>query len=448
MWLAAFGIGPAVTWSATTELEGTPLDRNLYTALLALGIIVLIQRGAKVGRILRGNVPIILFFLYCAISVSWSDYPMVSSKRWIKSLGDMVLVLIVLTDPDPLQAIKRILKRAGFVVVPLSILVIKYFPEIGVKYGHFEGKRVVIGLTYDKNTLGAITLLFGVGFLWRLLAGYRDRNDLYRKRHMLVHSILLTMVVWIFLHANSMTSLLCFILVSGVVLTTSILSFARKPVVVTTLIASVLLAVAVPLVFNIGTDVFQVVGRDGTLTGRTGIWEDTMSMVTNPILGAGFESFWLRVTLDEGRSFHLNEAHNGYLEVFLNLGWIGLGLLALMIGSGYRNVIRVLRQNSEAGILLLGYWLVCVTYSMTEAGFRMMNLVWICFLLASTAAPEAFERLVRSVPSEAKRHRSEPARARYSILSNRPNGSRTFTSIERVHTVRAVRGRGRPPSHG
>jgi O-antigen ligase len=231
------------------------------------------------------------------------------------------------------------------------------------------------------------------------------------------------MVVWIFLHANSMTSLLCFILVSSVVVTTSALSFTRKPVVITVLIATALLTVAVPLVFNIGTTVFQVVGRDGTLTGRTGIWEEAMSMVVNPLLGAGFESFWLRVTLDEGRSFHLNEAHNGYLEVYLNLGWVGLGLLLLVILSGYRNVLRVLREQPEAGILLLGYWLVCVTYSMTEAGFRMMNLVWICFLLASAAGPEVFVRVLRPAPSSAKRSHSE-------FSTRRPNSNYGLTNAK------------------
>jgi O-antigen ligase len=113
-------------------------------------------------------------------------------------------------------------------------------------------------------------------------------------------------------------------------------------------------------------------------------------MVRNPAFGAGFESFRLRVTLDEGRSFHLNEAHNGYLEVYLNLGWVGVCFLACVILNGYLNVMRVLRGHPEAGVLLLGYWLVCLTYSMTEAGFRMMNPMWICFLLASTVAPEAF----------------------------------------------------------
>jgi O-antigen ligase len=414
MWLAAFGIGPAVTWSAATELEGTPLDRNLYAALLALGIIVLIGRGAQIGRVLRANVPVILFFLYCAVSVLWSDYPMVSAKRWIKSLGDIVLVLIVLTDPDPLAAIRRLLKRAGFLVVPLSILVIKYYPEIGVKYGHFEGKRVIIGLAWDKNTLGTITLLFGLGFLWRFFVAHRDSGSAYRTRQLVAHSALLAMVMWLFAHANSMTSLLCFVLVGSVVMVVSISWFARRPTIVTALTLVVLLVVSIPLVLNIGTNVFQAVGRDGTLTGRTDIWDDALAMVRNPAFGAGFESFWLRVTLDEGRSFHLNEAHNGYLEVYLNLGWVGVCFLACVILNGYLNVMRVLRGHPEAGVLLLGYWLVCLTYSMTEAGFRMMNPMWICFLLASTVAPEAFGYLVKPSPAVLRRSSAQPLAARHS----------------------------------
>src|SRR2546426_6524772 len=54
-WLAAFGMGPAVTWSVSAELEGRPLDRNLYAALLVFGVIVLVRRGQEVGGILRAN---------------------------------------------------------------------------------------------------------------------------------------------------------------------------------------------------------------------------------------------------------------------------------------------------------------------------------------------------------------------------------------------------------
>ena len=76
-------------------------------------------------------VPILIFFPYCALSILWADYPLVAFKHWNKGIGDLVMVLVVLTDPEPAAAFKRLLSRLGFVLLPLSILFIKYYPSIG-----------------------------------------------------------------------------------------------------------------------------------------------------------------------------------------------------------------------------------------------------------------------------------------------------------------------------
>lgn len=397
-------------WSASTELEGSPLDRNLYTALLVLGIIVLVRRWQETGRLLRANLPIVLFFLYCAASVLWSDYPGVSFKRWIKAVGDLVMVMIVLTDPEPLAAVKRVLARTSLLLVPLSILVIKYFPDIGVHYIAGDGRRFVNGLTTDKNALGATSMLFGIGCVWRFLAAYRDREGTHRTRHLIVHGTLLAMVIWLFTKANSVTSVLCFVMASGLIAATSVPALARKRAAVNLLVAAVLAVAVLPLFLDVGTGLLTTVGRDATLTGRTDIWKEALAVDTRPILGAGFESFWLGAPLDDrGFSFHVNEAHNGYLEVYLNLGWVGVVLLAVLIVTGYRNVIGMLHRDAEAGGLLLAFWAVGVIYSLSEAGFRPMGLIWICFLLAAIANPGHPVRQISKVRALPSAPGGEPA---------------------------------------
>ena len=53
-----------------------------------------------------------------------------------------------------------------------------------------------------------------------------------------------------------------------------------------------------------------------------------IEMAPNALVGAGFESFWLGPRLSKVMTafpnLHVNEAHNGYIEVYLNLGVIGL----------------------------------------------------------------------------------------------------------------------------
>jgi hypothetical protein len=146
----------------------------------------------------------------------------------------------------------------------------------------------------------------------------------------------------------------------------------------------------------------QAMGRDSTLTTRTQLWEDIMRMPVNPLVGTGFESFWLG---DRAKSlwakhwWHPNQAHNGYLEVFLNLGWLGVTLLGFLIGWGYGNVIRALRRDPELGKLRLALLMAALLYNLTEAAFKVMHPVWIIFILAVMATPRA----ARPRPTESRR---------------------------------------------
>lgn len=160
------GIGD-VEGSVTAVLsEGSPVDRVVWTGLLLLGLIVLLNRRKQVARSLRQNWPILLFFAYCLMSLLWSDFPMVAFKRWIKGIGDLVMVLIVWTDSHPFDALKRLLARSAYTLIPLSILLIKYYPGLGRVYGIFFGEVGYTGVAGGKNELGAICMLFGIASTW------------------------------------------------------------------------------------------------------------------------------------------------------------------------------------------------------------------------------------------------------------------------------------------
>src|SRR5882724_8710130 len=175
-WMTATGFAEAPAFDSPDQLlDGSPIDRNVFAALLVFGIMVLTRRRREVGRLLRVNVPILVFFLYCAVSVLWSDYPEVAFKRWIKAVGDLVMVLIVLTDPDRATAVKRLLARVGFLLMPLSILLIKYYSEMAHVYDRLTGMEFVTGITTGKNLLGMICLISGIAAEWRFFQAFRGR---------------------------------------------------------------------------------------------------------------------------------------------------------------------------------------------------------------------------------------------------------------------------------
>jgi O-antigen ligase len=139
--------------------------------------------------------------------------------------------------------------------------------------------------------------------------------------------------------------------------------------------------------------VTSALGRHSDLTGRTEIWKGVIASSGNPIIGSGFESFWNTSSTIVAQNLpeiydvdNLNSAHNGYLEVWLNLGWIGVFLIASIIIFGYRRACKAFQRDQEIGSLILAYIATGAFYSITEAGFRVLTPSWIFLLLAVVSA--------------------------------------------------------------
>ncbi len=393
-WLAGLtGTGGQITEvSKSSDLyqDGSPLDRNILITLLVLAIIVVARRGPVLARVLRQNWAILAFLLYGGVSVLWSDYPDVAFKRWIKVVGNLIMILVIVTDSSPIAAVKKVLARTGFILITLSVLLIKYFPDLGRGYHPWEWTPYYTGVTTNKNELGMICLTFGLYSTWRVIGEFSSAKKKRRLAPTTAHIIVLLMLAWLFYMANSMTSLSCFLMATSLMVGLS-LPFAKNRAVVHVCVVAILAIATTALFLDIGAGLVRTLGRDPTLTGRTEIWHMALKMTENSLFGTGFESFWLGDRLKKIWSiywWHPNEAHNGYIELYLNLGWIGISLMAGMIVMGYRNVIRSFRRDPENGKLRLAYFISALAYNFTEAGFRMICPVFTVFLLAITSFPE------------------------------------------------------------
>lgn len=376
--------------------EGNPFDATVGLLLIIVGLVVLVNRREQIVRIMRANPAVVLFLSYCALSCSWSEFPGTAFKRWIRLLGYIITVVIVLTDKKPAEAIRWVLNRAAFVLIPVSVLLIKYYPDLGRSYDPWTGDQFSSGVTTDKNMLGAICLVYGSSILFSLFLLIRQRRIRERKRSALAYIATLAMTFWLFSAANSMTSLSCFYFSTLLMVATTFFVFARRPMIVHLLSASIVGATFSVLFLHIGEGAaLHQLGRNSTLTGRTEIWAGVLSFAGNPIFGTGYESFWLGERLqriwDSGGPTSLlhgiNEAHDGYLETYINLGWVGVMMLLAVIATGYRNVLRELRQNPESAILKLSFFVAAVIYNFTESGFRAGSCVWFAFFFAILVVP-------------------------------------------------------------
>jgi O-antigen ligase len=378
------------------QLDGSPVDAAAFGVLLAIAIAVLIRRRSRTQSLLLANWPILICFLYFLVSVTWSYHPDVSFKRWIKAIGDLAIALVIATDPQAVTAIRRLVSRLGFVLFPTSVLFIKYY-DLGRAFDP-DGVPMNTGVTTSKNALGLIVQVISLVVLWNVRSLLIHKNERNRNRRLLAQGALLALSLWLFWMAHCSTGKACFALGSFLIIGSNLRVIRKRPARVHALCLLILFAAGFSFFLDGQADIANVLGRESNWSGRSEIWATVIPTVPNAIVGAGFESFWIspsagifhRKLLDLGwwppLAAIVNEAHNGYIEVYLNSGWIGVCLIALILISGYRRALNVFDRDPELGSLFLAYVSTGAVYSITEAGFRMLNPSWIFLLVAIVSA--------------------------------------------------------------
>lgn len=410
-WVAILTTGrpPVGISQAEAYAEGTPLDRNVFIVVMILTLAVVVHR-ARIVSLLRANLPMIVFFLYAAASVFWSDFPDITIRRWSKAVGILLAAFVVLSERNRDVAVKRLLTWVGFILIPVSMLWIKYYPVLGRTF-RAQTSAVWItemtGVTRQKNGLGEICLIFGITFLSCFLAAYRDRKHPYRTRLLLAYGMALGILVWVFLQSQSRTSQTAFVLAAIILIVARRRAVVRRRGLVHLLMLILAGAPFAVLFLGVGSRLITALGKSETLTGRTDIWSNVIPLVHNPVLGTGFESFWVGQRLEimqQGLSFPLQEAHNGFLEVYITLGWIGVLLLLLLLITGYRNIIACYRRDPAAGSFRLGLFLSVIVPAATEATFRSIALSWFVFMLVTMLTPQEWRSATTSKPVLTKDH--------------------------------------------
>jgi exopolysaccharide production protein ExoQ len=148
--------------------------------------------------------------------------------------------------------------------------------------------------------------------------------------------------------------------------------------------------VAVLAVLALRPELFlQQLGRDSTLTGRTQLWHASLEAIRHrPLLGYGYGGFWNGWSAPSTEVWLRNpwgppNAHNGILDVALNLGAVGTALwlssLYLFARRGYLWLRLGARPAHTWPLLLLLFVLV---YNVTEATTLQNPFFW-CLLVAS-----------------------------------------------------------------
>jgi O-antigen ligase len=387
-WLDLFGLHVG----GTSVADGSPVDAVFFFGIIAAGLYVLHQRQVNWSEFIRKNQWVAIYLAYCLLAVLWSDYPFVAVKRWVKLFGQPVMVLILLTEPDPIEAFTRLMKRNAYIWLPVSILFIKYFPEWGRSYSYWTGQGMNNGICLGKNALGCLCMMQGLFFFWHFLRVRQWEKGPVRTKELILCLGFFAMIGWLLNMAHSSTSLVCVMVGIGVVAFLG-LPFVNVRRVDAYLVAGVLIFAVAEGLFGVQDLVINQLGKDPTLTGRTEVWQFLLKADLNPVLGAGFESFWLGDeakklnSMYDSHSVNFNEAHNGYLEIYLQLGLLGMALTLGLIVATYAKARRTLINDFNFGRFRLAYLITFLIFNWTEAAFRTHTVPFFLFFLCAIDYP-------------------------------------------------------------
>jgi O-antigen ligase len=311
------------------------------------------------------------------------------------------------TDTQPVAALKRFISRTGFILLPTSVLFIKYFPNMGREFAA-NGVALNTGTTTNKNVFGLVILVIAIGTLWQIVSLVRMKTRAERRRPLIAQCVLLLFALVLFRMANSATSLACFLMGGSILVATNLRMFRKRPGWVQGLCLGIVSAFVLFFLISGSADIAGALGRDSNLSGRTDIWAALLPTVPNSTVGAGFESYWIGPgpaiaweTLARAGWWHpeilVTEAHNGYIELYLNLGWAGVGLIAIVIVTAFLRAIAAVRGNALVGSMALAYIMAAIFYDLTEAGFRSLNPMWLFVLLSIFTATAVKAGMMRQM---------------------------------------------------
>lgn len=377
---------------------GSPVDRAFLTVLLCINVIVLLKRRFGWSVVFRNNPWLMVLFGYMLFSVLWSSMPFISFKRWTRELVALTTAFLLSSEQHPRIALMSLLRRNIYILLPFSLILIKYYPALGRRYNPWDGEVMWTGVTDQKNQLAKLCIISIFFVVWVLRQRWKGYDVPATKYQIYIELFLLFLSFWLL---GGPQRRLTYSATSIIVLMVGIIAFAvllwanKKGVI----LRSTTLSFVFGLIMIYGTvtpflgklsifDVSTIVGRDPTLTTRTTrIWAPLVPFaISRPLIGHGVGGFWTTSM----RELTSTSAHNGYLGVILDYGFIGLGLVLLFILSCARKAVKSMASDLDWGIFFICFILMLLVHNIAESSIQTFTytLTAITLFLSVTSSKD------------------------------------------------------------
>lgn len=364
----------------STMEQGSPYDRIFLLSIFVLALLIAIARKFEWQSMLKNNIIFFLLLSYMLLSVSWSRFPGISFRRWVKEAITIGIFGMVISEEAPVKTVFSAFKRAIYVAIPGSLMLIKYFPEFGRQYGRWSGEMMWVGVATQKNGLALICIFSIIFLLWYNWDYFSKWRHAPNKILLLIDLVIIALSFFLFLGPNrtfkySATSTIA--LIFGLLILFMYHFFKKRqkainPRLITySLIFISLVGIMMPFSGKVPmTKLASFFGREATLTGRTHIWSLLVPYAwKKPLLGYGEGGFWTTALREQIES----HAHNGYLDAVLELGFLGLFLLLVFIFSATRKYLNLTEQFNKISFLFISFVFMFLIHNCAESTLSSLS---------------------------------------------------------------------------
>ncbi|MEJ7842587.1 MAG: O-antigen ligase family protein [Rubrobacter sp.] len=394
--LALLGGGDEATSGAG---DGNFLAQASYLSIYGITFLLIVVRFRRFVYVATREPLLVLLVVLAMLSVLWSVAPDITFRRSVALLGTTLFggyLAMRFSLREQLQLLAWTLGIAAL----LSLVFALALPVYGVESG--ARGDALRGIYNQKNVLGRLMALSAVVFLFLALGDRRYRLFKWGGFGLSLG------LLWL---SDAKTALVILLVILV------LLPFGRALREAYTIAAPILivgiLACASALIWfssNTGTTL-AALDRDVTLTGRTDLWAIVLEMIAErPWLGYGYNAFWLGWEGESAQvwlalspytiSFYPTHAHNGMLDLWLDLGFLGVLLFVLVFLLAFGRAVRLIRSTEvREGIWPLAYLTFMLLSGLTyPIGLERNSIWWVLFVATVVSLAARASRIRKQRP--------------------------------------------------
>ena len=353
----------------------------VFQLIYVITFFLLLLRWKKTLYSIQNGKLVTLSIGIAVASVLWSFDPKMTLIRCVALIGTSLFGLYIATRYTFKEQMTIFAWTFGLVIV-FSFATALILPKYGIMGGIHAGAWR--GIYNHKNVLGKMMVLSSFIFLVQ---------DVNRKKRLL-NSLGLGASIILLVCAKSSSAISGFVILLAIFVVLKTLRW-RYEVMIPALLAILMVGVSGLLLVTQNMDVlFTAAGKDPTLTGRTDLWSWVLDSIwKHPWLGYGYGAFWQEsnseaVLVRYAAGWDVPNAHNGLLDLWVDLGILGTIILLLSIFNTLMKSFSILRKTEN----IIYIWPLLFLFNMslanlTESTLMVRNDVfWVIYVALAFSA--------------------------------------------------------------